>query len=108
MKAEANSLDVESYKMVATALAEPEGEQNMFESTERTLIVKRLDLTFSGTDCQLITFTDITAFQNLEKEKKISQMLKMLNRSVSHEMLGPLNSNVQLTNLLLQTSLDPN
>ena len=71
----------------------------------KTLIVKRLDLTFDNKQCQLITFSDITAYKNLEKEKKTTEMLKMVNWSVSHEMLGPLNTNVQLALLLLKTVL---
>ena len=55
-----------------------------------TLIVKRMDLTFNDRDCQLITFTDITAFRNLEKAKKMTQTLKIMNRAVSHELLAPL------------------
>ena len=29
---------------------------------ERTFIIKRLDLVFNNQNCQLITFTDVTAF----------------------------------------------
>ena len=38
------------------------------ESEDKILIVKRLNLTFSDEDCQLITFSDVTAYRNLEKE----------------------------------------
>ena len=78
------------------------------ESEEKILIVKRLNLTFSDEVCQLITFSDITAYRNLEKEQAKTKTLKLLNRSVSHEMLGPLMANVCLGQILLKTALNEN
>ena len=78
------------------------------ESEDKILIVKRLNLTFSDEICQLITFSDITAYRNLQKEQSKTKTLKLLNRSVSHEMLGPLMANICLCQILLKTVLNEN
>ena len=65
--------------------------------TERTLVVKRFDLTFRGRDCQLISFADATATQSQAGLKKENKMLKMMNLAISHELLVPLSATAQLT-----------
>ena len=87
---------VEMYSMPSPEEANIEEEDQEISFPETTLIVKRLDLTFNNRDCQLITFIDITAFRNLDKAKKMTQTLKIMNRAVSHELLAPLSSTVQL------------
>ena len=82
--------------MISPVTARVEEEDPDISLPQITFIVKRLDLTFNDKDCQLITFTDITALRNLEKAKKMTQMLKIMNRAVSHELLAPLASTVQL------------
>ena len=54
------------------AQAKVEEEDQGISLANLTLIVKRMDLKFNDRDCQLITFTDITAFRNLEKAKKMT------------------------------------
>ena len=58
--------------------------------------------------CQMLTFTDITSYKTLEQEQEKTKSLKLINRSVSHEMLGPLTANVCLAQLLLETTLNEN
>ena len=63
---------------------------------------------YSEEQCQLLTFSDITTLRTLEVEQAKTESLKLVNRSVSHEMLGPLMSNVSIAKLLLQTTLNEN
>ena len=64
---------------------------------ERTIIVKRMDITFNSKECQLINFTDITSYKRLKKEEEINRLLKTLNASVHHEMLAPLKANMEIS-----------
>ena len=41
-------------------------------------------------------------YHQLEKEQESNRALKMLTAAVSHEMLGPLNANVQFSERLLE------
>ena len=41
-------------------------------------------------------------YHRLEKEKESNRVLKALTTSVSHEMLGPLGSNVQISQRLFK------
>ena len=58
--------------------------------------MKRVGLIFNDKECQVLNFTDITAYKNLEEEKETSRLLKTLNESVHHEMIGPLKTNVDI------------
>ena len=40
-------------------------------------------------------------FQRLEKEKETTKLLKTLTASVSHEMIAPLNSTIEIAEMLL-------
>ena len=68
----------------------------------RSLIVQRMDLAFNDTDCQVINFTDITTYEKLKREEETSRLLKTLNASVHHEMLGPLKVNVDISKRLIR------
>ena len=63
-------------------------------------MLRRMNISFNESECQVINFTDITAQKNLIHEQAKSKMLSMLNTSVHHEMLGPLKTNVILTDHL--------
>ena len=71
-------------------------------------ILKRLNVIFNDEPCQLLTFSDITTLKTLQVEQAKTETLKLVNRSVSHETLGPLMANVNLAKLLLQTALNEN
>ena len=73
---------------------------------ERTIIVNRTAITFNDTQCQMLSFADITPFKDLLKEKETSKLLKTLNESVHHEMMGPLSANVNLSQRLLKLVTD--
>ena len=68
---------------------------------ERVFILKRLSVIFNDESCQLLTFSDITTLKKLELEQAKTESLKLVNRSVSHEMLGPLMASVSIAKLLL-------
>ena len=78
------------------------------QQKEKIVILKRLNVIHSDEQCQLLTFSDITTWKTLEVEQAKTESLKLINRSVSHEMLGPLMANVCIAKLLLQTILNQN
>ena len=80
---------------------EKDDKQNL-QISDRQILVKRLKIIYNDSECSALQFTDITANQNLRKEKERSRMLEMLNATVHHEMLSPLKSNVILSKRLLK------
>ena len=86
---------VESYSMGLDVI-EGEG-RGAAEDKERTIIVKRMDITFNEKECQLLNFTDITSYKRLKKQEEINRLLKTLNASVHHEMLAPLKANMEIS-----------
>ena len=94
---------VESYLMNAEEL--PGGREE--EAGKRTIIVERMDLTFNEKECQALNFADITAYKRLQQEKETSRLLRTLNASVHHEMMGPLKANVNLCERLLGSVKNP-
>ena len=80
---------------------EKDDKQNL-QISDRQILVKRLKIIYNDSECSALQFTDITANQNLRKEKERSKMLEMLNATVHHEMLSPLKSNVILSKRLLK------
>ena len=67
----------------------------------KSLIVKRMDLTFNDIECQVLSCNDITAYKRLEEEEEMSRLLKALNASVHHEMIGPLKTSVDICKRLI-------
>ena len=89
--------ETECYVMQNPFSDKKEGEPNQI-----TILVHRIDLNFNDTECQVLNFTDVTMFQRLEKEKETTKLLKTLTASVSHEMIAPLNSTIEIAEMLLQ------
>ena len=56
---------VESYSMHLDSIA-VEG-RSKSDDNERTIIVKRMNITFNEKKCQLLNFTDITSYKRLKK-----------------------------------------
>ena len=56
---------------------------------------------FNDINCQVLNFTDITAYKLLKQEEETSRLLQALNASAHHEMLGPLKTNVLISSHLL-------
>ena len=80
---------------------EKDDKQNL-QISDRQILVKRLKIIYNDSECSALQFTDITANQDLRKEKERSRMLEILNATVHHEMLSPLKSNVILSKRLLK------
>ena len=83
--------ELESYSM----LQDHDGESKIF-------IVKRYDLILNDQECQMLNFTDITIYQKLKAQEEKSNVLSALNTSVNHEILVPLNINVELSKRLIR------
>jgi len=96
-----NSNSVESYIMKAET-------DELMENTqpERTLIVKRMELNFNDMDCQVLNFSDITTYKQLKHEEETSRLLRALNASAHHEMLGPLKANIEISARLVKRLKD--
>ena len=67
---------------------------------ENTLAVKRMNITFSQKKCQVLNFTDVTSSIMMEREKQKYEMMKSLNTSVHHEMIGPLRAQSSISKSL--------
>ena len=67
-----------------------------------------MDLTFNEKECQVLNFTDITMYNQLQKEQENIRMLKTLNMSVNHEMLTPLKANIEISSRLFRKLKDEN
>ena len=73
---------------------------------DHTLIVKRVEMIFNDINCQVLNFTDITTYKLLKQEEETSRLLQALNASAHHEMLGPLKTNVEFSNRLVNLLRD--
>ena len=74
---------------------------NRNDDDERILILKRNDMIIDEKECQVVNFIDISTYRRLELEKENHAFLKTLNTTVHHEMLVPLQTNVQICKKLL-------
>ena len=59
-------------------------------------------MVFSGTECELFSFKDVTANEQLSKEKALNNMQKTLNASISHDMLNTIGINIEVAQMLLE------
>ena len=66
----------------------------------RTIIVKRMAMNFNDMQASVINFTDISAYKRLQKELEVNNLLKTLNATVHHEMIVPLNVNLDMATRL--------
>ena len=69
---------------------------------DRKLIVKRIELMFNEKECQVLNFTDITAYVRLKEQEETNRLLKAINVFVHHEMLAPLQANVDISERLVK------
>ena len=61
-----------------------------------------MDLFFDEKECQIINFTDLTAYKMLQKEEDTNRLLKTLNASVHHEMLVPTKTMIDISKHLIK------
>ena len=66
----------------------------------KTIIVKRMKLSFNEVESTVINFTDITSYIRLKHEEEVNNLLKTLNASVHHEMVVPLRVNIEMADRL--------
>ena len=99
MQRKAKATETECYLMLNPYLQD-NGNDN--ESDRKTILVNRMDLIFNDKECQVLSFTDVTLFQHLKQEKQTNNLLKTLTASVSHEMLAPLNSTIEIAQMLME------
>ena len=69
---------------------------------DKQITITRLNIDFNNKNCKLLTFTDITVFKRLKLQEEKSKLLSTLNEAIHHEMLTPLNINVESAQRLLQ------
>ena len=87
--------NVEAYLMHEQGEAEP-----------KTLIVKRSTLMINEKESTVMSFSDITAYKRLKKQKEISKLLRAINMTVHHEMLAPLKANIEICGRLIKLLKD--
>ena len=97
---EDSELRIEQYIRLANSV-ENVGDQKVLD-TDKTVIVSRMHIKFKELECQLITFTDVSIYQQLKDQEERSEKLNSLNTSVHHEMVCPLRINVRIAEELLQ------
>lgn len=83
--------DLEAYTM----LDHSEEPEEVSQENDKTLIVKRMHITFNDRKCLVLNFMNITSEKQLKVEREKSRQLTMLSTTVHHEMLGPLRCNVE-------------
>ena len=66
----------------------------------KTIIVKRMKLSFNEVESRVINFTDITSYIRLKHEEEVNNLLRTLNASVHHEMVVPLRVNIEMADRL--------
>ena len=66
----------------------------------KTIIVKRMKLSFNEVESRIINFTDITSYIRLKHEEEVNNLLRTLNASVHHEMVVPLRVNIEMADRL--------
>ena len=64
-------------------------------------------MSFNDEECQVLNFRDITPLKRLKQEQETSDLIKSLSTSVHHEMIGPLRSNVQFAQQLIDHISQP-
>ena len=72
----------------------------------KTIIVKRMKLSFNEVECRVLNFTDITSYIRLKHEEEVNNLLKTLNASVHHEMVVPLKVNIEMADRLKKNLKD--
>ena len=68
--------------------------------------MKRTELSFNDLECQVINLTEITTYKKLEQSRVTSRLLRALNASAHHEMLGPLRANIDISTRLIKQLKD--
>ena len=74
---EVRHAEVESYIRLSDILEE--GEDDEYNERDQSFIVKRINLTFNGKECQVLNFTDITNYKRLKREEEKGKLIKLLN-----------------------------
>ena len=75
--------------------------ESLDDVSPKTIIVNRMNLNFDDdSPSLLINMTDISAYIGLKKQQEINTLLKTLNASVHHEMIVPLQVNVDMAKRL--------
>lgn len=67
------------------------GDQTQLENAERILLIRYQEICFEGVQQHMLTIRDLSKIRDLKQEKMQNQYLNMLNATVSHEVMSPLN-----------------
>ena len=82
-----DNTQIESYKMLS--------ECNPSLDSDKYLVVKRTSLSFNKKNCQVLSISDLTTFQQLKEKEEKHRLLIALNTTVHHEMIAPLKANTE-------------
>ena len=82
--------------------------QTEFSSVKNdlTLIVKRQKLIFNDKECIVFNFQNVSAIKKLKHEEEKTRLMTLLYSSVHHEIIGPLEHNIEASVRLIQITED--
>ena len=91
---------IESYIMLHAGIEK----QAEFSSVtyDLSLIVKRTKLIFNDKECIVFNFQDISAIKKLKREEEKTRLMTLLYSSVHHEIIGPLENNIEASERLIK------
>ena len=72
----------------------------------KTIVVKRSKLKIDERECKVLSFSDITAYKQLRQKEETVKLLKDINETVHHEIMGPIKASVKISKRLMNQILN--
>ena len=73
------------------------------DTTNKVVYLKRTDMIYNNTNCQVLNFLDMTSHYSLERSKEKYRLMKLLNTTVHHEMIAPLKAQEDISRCLYES-----
>ena len=70
-------------------------------ANSKTIVVKRTKLKIDENECKVLSFSDITAYKQLRQKEETVKLLKDINETVHHEIMGPIKASVKISKRLM-------
>ena len=75
-------------------------------AVSKTIVVKRSKLKIDDRECKVLSFSDITAYKQLRQKEETVKLLKDINETVHHEIMGPIKASVKISKRLMNQNLN--
>jgi nitrogen-specific signal transduction histidine kinase len=79
-------------------------QESFAKAEEKDLLITHKNIMFSGKDCSMLIFRDVTSQRSLEKVQNQNDMLNHLTATVTHEMMQPLSCVLGFAANILETA----